>query len=168
MDNQTQGVKPPATADLQDPEIKKEAERIKIKMMRLEYYKALAGVILVWLQAFKAEAVSLVTGVGTIIMGYYRIKKWVLRSRTEIKDMRATISPESTTLSGGTAKSRAKVMGKFESLKTSTVGGPSISLEQIPKFGTDDATFIGVTMVFALTVVHFFKRRKKNPETTSS
>lgn len=66
-----------------DPEVLAEERRLRVRLLRLRYYKEVAGTIKVFLQTFKTEATSLVSGLGTLVLGYYQIKKWVLDQRRE-------------------------------------------------------------------------------------
>jgi hypothetical protein len=59
-----------------DPEVIAEEKRLHIKMMRLQYYKELARTIGVFFQTFRNEAVSLVSGISVLVIGYFRVRKW--------------------------------------------------------------------------------------------
>lgn len=176
MDNQQpqNPVGPPPVSPIQDPEAKKEADEIKVKMARLEYYKELAKVVAVWLQMFKAEAVSLVSGVGTLLLGWFQIRKWVIQGRAEIKTMKAEVSPKkmektSSKVGGGSGhfhhatKTSHKVVPKAETPAKSsseslvgTVGIPSIPTPAgMPTMGADTWAFFGVAGIFVTTMVHF-------------
>lgn len=66
-----------------DPEVLAEERRLRIKQLRLQYYKDLAGTVKVFLQTFKTEAMSLVSGISTLVLGYYEVKRWVLKGHRE-------------------------------------------------------------------------------------
>jgi hypothetical protein len=63
-----------------DPEVLAEEKKSRIWHLRLERYAEVAKTVGVILQTFRAEAVSLVSGIGTLILGWYHIKKWIARA----------------------------------------------------------------------------------------
>jgi hypothetical protein len=83
-----QMVTKPEAISAEEHELLEAETEIKIKRMRLEYYKEWAGVIAVWIQTFKTEAVSLVSGIGTLVLGWYQVRKWAVENRTEIKQLK--------------------------------------------------------------------------------
>jgi len=68
----------------EDQEILAEERKSKLWHLRLERYAEVAKTVSIILQAFKAEAVSLVSGIGTLILGWYHIKKWITRGQKEV------------------------------------------------------------------------------------
>jgi hypothetical protein len=80
---------PAAPADVEkDPDVLAEEKKSRIWHIKLERYKELAGAIGFFLRTFKAEAVSLVSGLGTLVVGGYQIRKWVVQNHAEIKTER--------------------------------------------------------------------------------
>lgn len=69
-----------------DPEVLAEAKKNRIWHLRLERYTAVATAIGSILQTFKAEAVSLVSGIGTLVIGWFQIRKWVVQGRNEVRE----------------------------------------------------------------------------------
>ncbi len=68
-----------------DPEVLAEIKKNKILHLRLERWKETAGAMGVVFQTFKAEAMSLTSGIGTLVLGWFQIKKVVVRGRAETK-----------------------------------------------------------------------------------
>jgi hypothetical protein len=74
-----------------DPSIGKDPEVIAAQKenillhLKLERYKDMAKAVGVILQTFKAEAVSLMSGLGTLVVGWFQLKKWVIQGRHETK-----------------------------------------------------------------------------------
>ena len=57
----------PAIAN--DPEVLAEAKKTRIWHLRLERYKDIAKAVGIILQTFRAEAISLMSGLGTLVVG---------------------------------------------------------------------------------------------------
>lgn len=68
----------------QDPDVLAEEKKNRIWHLKLERYKEMASVVVVILQAFKSEAVSLVSGVGTLVVGWFQVRKWVIQGRHDV------------------------------------------------------------------------------------
>ena len=69
----------------QDPEVLAEEKKNRIWHLKLERYKEMAGAVGVILQAFKSEAMSLISGVGTLVVGWFQIRKMVVKGRAEVR-----------------------------------------------------------------------------------
>ena len=69
----------------QDPDVLKEEKKNRIWHLRMERWMEAAKAVSVILQAFKAEAVSLVSGIGTLVVGWYHIRKVILAGRKAVK-----------------------------------------------------------------------------------
>jgi hypothetical protein len=70
-----------------DTTVKSAKAAIRLKLLKLYYYRELAKTVAVFMQTFKVEAVSLMAGISTLVLGWVQIKKWVVQSRHEIKDL---------------------------------------------------------------------------------
>lgn len=68
-----------------DPEVLAEIKKNKLLHLKLERWKETAGALGVVLQTFKAEAMSLTSGIGTLVLGWFQIRKMVVRGRAETK-----------------------------------------------------------------------------------
>jgi hypothetical protein len=68
-----------------DPEVLAEVKKNRLLQLKLERWKETAGAVGVVLQTFKAEAMSLTSGVGTLVVGWFQIRKWVAKGRAEVK-----------------------------------------------------------------------------------
>lgn len=68
-----------------DPEVLAEIKKNKLLHLKLERWKETAGALGVVLQTFKAEAMSLTSGIGTLVIGWFQIRKVVARGRAETK-----------------------------------------------------------------------------------
>ena len=180
MDVQGQAPVTPPDTPIKDPEAQHEADEIKVKRLKLEYYKELAGVIAVYLQTFKTEAVSLVSGVGTLVMGYYQLKKWVVQNKADIKVIKdtnavkevpltKTVHPEYVTM--GKKLGAKKVSAKKAALHTKslpmpptpipTVGVPAPAPAQtfVSKIGVDTMIFAVLASVFLSTALFSFSKQ---------
>jgi hypothetical protein len=86
----------------QDPEVLAEEKQNRIWHLKLERYKEMATAVSVILQTFKSEAVSLVSGVGTLVIGYFQVRKYVVQGRHDVKAVRS----EGVTLGYGSGQGR--------------------------------------------------------------
>ena len=66
-----------------DPDILAEKKKSLIWKLRLERYTQLSTAIGVILHNFRAEAISLVSGAGTLVLGWFQIKRWILDGGSE-------------------------------------------------------------------------------------
>ena len=73
----------------QDPTVIQEEVRLRVRMLRLRYYQEVFKTIAAGIQTFKTEAVSLMSGLGTMVLGWYQLRKWVLVGRKEVKELKA-------------------------------------------------------------------------------
>ena len=77
----------------QDPEVLAEEKQNRIWHLKMERYKEMAGAVSVILQTFKSEAISLVSGVGTLVVGWFQVRKWVIQGRHEVRAEAAASKP---------------------------------------------------------------------------
>lgn len=70
-----------------DPEVIAEEKKLRLSELRWKRYIISFKGIAIGLQTFKAEAISLVSGIGTLVLGWYQLKKWVLTGRKEVNQM---------------------------------------------------------------------------------
>lgn len=68
-----------------DPDILAEKKKNRLSMLRWERYKGIASAVGFFLQTFRSEAISLTSGAGTLVMGYYQIKKYSSQSKKELR-----------------------------------------------------------------------------------
>lgn len=68
-----------------DPEVMAEVKKNRLLHLRLERWKETAGAVGVILQTFKAEAMSLMSGVGTLVVGWFQLRKYVVKGRAEVR-----------------------------------------------------------------------------------
>jgi len=74
-----------------NPEVEKDpeviAEEKKLRLSQLKWKRYIVGFkgIAVGLQTFKSEAVSLVSGLGTLVVGWFQLRKWISQGRTDVK-----------------------------------------------------------------------------------
>lgn len=66
-----------------DPDVLAAKKKNKLLHLKLDRYKEIAGTVGTILQTFKAEAMSLTSGVGTLVVGWFQIRKWVAHGRSE-------------------------------------------------------------------------------------
>jgi hypothetical protein len=81
------GVKPTQENPVveKDPEVLAEVIKNRIWHLKLERWMETAKAIGFFLQTFKAEAVSLMSGLGTLVVGWFQLKKWVIQGHKETK-----------------------------------------------------------------------------------
>jgi hypothetical protein len=82
MDSQVEKIEPEID---NDPEVLAEVKKNRILHLKLERWKETASAVGVVLQTFKAEAMSLISGVGTLVVGWFQIRKMVIKGRAEVK-----------------------------------------------------------------------------------
>lgn len=68
-----------------DPEVLAEEKKNRIWHLKLERWKEIVKAVAFSLQTFKAEAVSLTSGIGTLVVGWFQVKKWVVQGRAETR-----------------------------------------------------------------------------------
>jgi hypothetical protein len=159
------------------PEVIQEEVRLRVRMLRLHYYREVARTVAVFLQTFKAEAVSLMSGLGTMVLGWYQLKKWVLVGRQEVRAVREgegggaeKVSPENQTVSkllrqGQEALPPPPPPGGEELQMVASAPMPT------PTMFSDSATYVwlGIAGVFVVSSVKaWLKRRKKATESTGA
>lgn len=78
-------VQEPAPVEEKDPEVLAEQKKNKIWHLKMERYKDIANSVAELLKTFRAEVVSLMSGAGSVVVGWFQIKKLILRGRAETK-----------------------------------------------------------------------------------
>lgn len=153
------------SAEDRDPEIVAEERKSRILHIRLERYKEIAGAIGVILQTFKAEAISLVSGVGTLTVGFYQVRKWAIQGRHEVK-----LSGISEQVKSAQTQAAHPVVvpskGGNSALLEGVLGVPEtgIALEPVTGFSDPMNYFPAITLVVFVwsSLMAWNKRKKRN------
>ena len=153
----------------QDPEVIAEEKKLRIWQIRLERYQVLAKAIAVFIQTFRAEAVSLMSGIGTLVLGWFQIRKWVLTGKKEVKQLRADLPRAESPAHTSARTHRATRPSAPVATNTSEVSVPSDSSLPMPALVTDPNTYVWIGLVVAFvwsSIVTWAKKRSK-PSTES-
>lgn len=141
-----------------DPDVIAEEKKLRIWQLRIQRFGLIAKGVSLGLQTFKAEAVSLVSGIGTLVLGWFQLKKWVLTERHEVKALaRATEARASS--EGGAGHGRpeaaeARVPARSGDLREllESAGGVPVDLSrrvEVPTMMTDPNTYVWMALVVA-------------------
>lgn len=154
----------------QDPAVIQEEVRLRVRMLRLKYYQEVFKTIAAGIQTFKTEAVSLMSGLGTLVLGWYQLRKWVLVGRKEVKELRAVehaqpVAPRAEARAGGGS-------GRHTPRPTATATAvPAPAPEAVglaePTMFTDGATYAWFAFIAAFlvsSVMTWLKRKRKAAE----
>lgn len=153
----------------EDPEIRAEEKKNRIWHLKLERYKEIANAVGVILQTFKAEAVSLVSGVGTLVIGWFQVRKYVLQGRSEVRALRSAAPVEAR--AGAQHRERPTTAQEPAPAKTSpflegVMGVPETGavLERNNGFADPMNYFPIVTLVvFIGSSIAVWRKRKNKP-----
>lgn len=145
-----------------DPEIRAEEKKNKIWHLRFERWKEGATAVSFFLQTFKAEAVSLMSGLGTLVVGWYQLRRWVVRGRAEghprdrFKNRQESGSGENA---GGGAGRREDVL----SLTTGELAAPAPELSMYHNLMTDPVNYVTIVLpaVFIWSSIQSWVKRQK-------
>jgi len=157
-----------------DPAVLAEAKKLRIWNLRLARYVEVAKAIGVILQTFKAEAVSLMSGLGTLVLGWYQLRKWVLVGRQEVKNLKAVAKAERRseqpvppmTRSGRTGGGTGHTHATPTEIPTPVVMVPTEIAAPVPTFMSDPNTYIwlGLVVAFVWSSVVTWTKKKAKPE----
>ena len=147
----------------QDPDVLAEAKKNRIWHLRLERYKDLALGISIILQTFKAEAISLVSGAGTLVLGWFQVRKWIAQGRHEVAQVS---EPRPTAMALHHKPRKAEMpVAPVSSLLEGIQGVPDTTETTVPNtiLGDPMNYFPAITLVVFVwsSVVVWFKRKKK-------
>ncbi len=79
-----------------DPEVLAEEKKNRIWHLKLERWKEIASAMGFFLRTFRAEAISLMSGLGTLVVGWYQLRKWVLVGRKDVRHLERKVSNAET------------------------------------------------------------------------
>jgi hypothetical protein len=149
-----------------DPAVIQEAVRLRVRLLRLKYYQEVFKTISLGFQTFKSEAVSFVSGVGTLILGWYQLKKWILVGGSEVKKEAEGIKSQAA------HTAPLEISNKHitrEPKATVTIVPNQSQIQMMPHESVtiiDNTTYtlFGFILVFLVsTVMVWFKHKNKNP-----
>lgn len=145
----------------QDPDVLAEEKKTKIWHIRMERYTEVAKTVATILQTFKAEAVSLVSGTGTLVIGWFQVRKYVLQGRNEVKALKAEV--QAVPVAKHRKGTQEHVAVKSSALVEGVMGVPEtgVVLERNNGFSDPMNYFPVVTMaVFIGSLVAVWRKRK--------
>ena len=96
-----------------DPEVLAEEKQNRIWHLKLERYKEMAGAVSVILQTFKSEAISLVSGIGTLVVGWYQVKKYAFQGHAESRAVKSVELGQAQVLGKGAGKGYGSGSGRL-------------------------------------------------------
>ncbi len=168
-----------------DPDIIAEKKKNLLTHLKLERYKDIANSWSSILQKFRAEAISLMSGLGTVVMTWFQIRKMVVRGRSEVRALgnaegrlagraaeRAERRADRLESSAGTATSGAAKRARAVATAMETPPPPGGELMPPPQaemsFMLDPMNYltVGLPIIFIWSsVVAWFKRRHRTTDT---
>lgn len=164
-----------------DPEVLAEVKKNRILHLKLERWKDSAAAVGVVLQTFKAEAMSLISGVGTLVVGWFQIRKMVAKGRAEVRAAGRAQGVAEGRMAGRAAERQERQVDKQEQVAQSkpakakpmavaTVEVPAPEMTELAgnSFMMDPMNYVtvGLPVVFIWSsiIIWLKKKRKKLAE----
>jgi len=145
-----------------DPEVIAEKKKTLLMHLRIERYKEMATAVGFFLQTFKSETVSLVTGAGTLVVGWYQLRKWAAEGRAEVQALKV----EAATTHPPRPRASAPAGETMESVEVSAA--PSPEIPQSPMTDPMNYVTVGLPAIFIWSSAKaWLKHRKKKEEGTT-
>jgi hypothetical protein len=104
-----------------DPEVLAERKKNLLMHLKLVRWQETATAIGFFIRTFKSEAVSLVSGVGTLVVGWFQIKKWVVQGRHVNQPQAQAQVPVLKTTAQGYGSGSGKMSAKHHAAKVQVV-----------------------------------------------
>lgn len=167
-----------------DPDVLAEQKKNKIWHLRLERYREGVVTFGFFLQTFRSESVSLVSGLGTLVAGWFQIRKWVAQGRAESRSAGQHDQLEYQVSGKGVLEIKStKAHPAVKALAVKPSAHPKIDALQLdlqtttlapseipPQVRTEDPmnyALAGLTAVFVLSsIAAWVKRKRKQIENT--